>query len=95
MGAVAVTEQAIINEAHSHGLIVPSRQRRGEQGDTQAAGAYVAYPKKGLHDWIGSMDINSLYPCMPQIKMVKIFQLISEIMTNLKVKPRMITLWIC
>ena len=29
---------------------------------TQAAGAYVAYPKKGLHDWIGSIDINSLYP---------------------------------
>ena len=34
-------------------------------------------------------------PCMRQIKMVKIFQLISEFMTNLKVKPRMITLWIC
>ena len=27
-----------------------------------AAGAYVATPKKGLHDWIGSCDINSLYP---------------------------------
>ena len=34
-------------------------------------------------------------PCMRQIKMVKIFQLISEFMTNLKAKPRMITLWIC
>ena len=34
-------------------------------------------------------------PCMRQIKMVKTFQLISEFMTNLKVKPRMITLWIC
>ena len=22
----------------------------------------MAFPKKGLHDWIGSMDINSLYP---------------------------------
>jgi DNA polymerase elongation subunit (family B) len=62
MGAVAMTEQAIINEAHSHGLIVPSRQRKGEQGDTAAAGAYVAFPKKGLHDWIGAIDINSLYP---------------------------------
>ena len=62
MGAVAVTEQAIINEAHHLGLIVPSRPRRDEGNDTQAAGAYVAYPKKGLHDWIGSMDINSLYP---------------------------------
>ena len=62
LGAVAVTEQAIINEAHHRGLIVPSRTKREDHGDTQAAGAYVAYPKKGLHDWIGSMDINSLYP---------------------------------
>jgi DNA polymerase elongation subunit (family B) len=62
MGAVAVTEQAIINEAHRRGLIVPNRPRRDENENTQAAGAYVAYPKKGLHDWIGSMDLNSLYP---------------------------------
>ncbi len=62
MGAVAVTEQAIINEAHHRGMIVPSRPKRDEDLNTQAAGAYVAYPKKGLHDWIGSMDINSLYP---------------------------------
>jgi len=62
MGAVAVTEQAIVNEAHHRGLIVPSRAKRDETENNQAAGAYVAYPKKGLHDWIGSMDINSLYP---------------------------------
>jgi DNA polymerase elongation subunit (family B) len=62
MGAVAVTEQAIINEAHHRGMIVPTRQNRDDLTDTQAAGAYVAYPKKGLHDYIGSMDINSLYP---------------------------------
>ncbi len=62
LGAVAVTEQAIINEAHHRGMIVPSRANRSDLTDTQAAGAYVAYPKKGLHEWIGSMDINSLYP---------------------------------
>jgi DNA polymerase elongation subunit (family B) len=62
MGAVAVTEQAIVNEAHHRGMIVPSRPKRDEDANNQAAGAYVAYPKKGLHDWIGSMDINSLYP---------------------------------
>jgi DNA polymerase elongation subunit (family B) len=61
MGAVAVTEQAIINEAHHRGLQVPNRKPR-EEGATQAAGAYVAFPKKGLHKWIGSMDLNSLYP---------------------------------
>jgi len=63
LGAVAMTDQAIINEAHSRGLMVMDRNR-SESGQTQAAGAYVAYPKKGLHDWIGSMDLNSLYPSL-------------------------------
>ena len=62
MGAVAVTEQAIINEAHSRGLVVPNRRSRDDQGDTQAAGAYVAYPKRGMHEYVGAIDINSLYP---------------------------------
>jgi DNA polymerase elongation subunit (family B) len=62
MGAVAVTEQAIINEAHQRGMVVPNRKNRDDQGDTQAAGAYVAFPKRGMHDWIGAIDINSLYP---------------------------------
>ncbi len=61
MGAVAVTEQAIVNEAHHRGLQVPNRPKRDDE-NTQAAGAYVAFPKKGLHKWIGSMDLNSLYP---------------------------------
>ena len=61
MGAVAVTEQAIVNEAHHRGLQVPNRKKY-DDGATQAAGAYVAFPKKGLHKWIGSMDLNSLYP---------------------------------
>jgi DNA polymerase elongation subunit (family B) len=62
MGAVAVTEQAIIIEAHERGVVVPNRKERLNDEDTQAAGAYVAYPKKGIHEYIGSIDINSLYP---------------------------------
>lgn len=62
MGAVAVTEQAIINEAHQLGMVVPNRTGRSEQGDQQAAGAYVAQPKRGMHDYVGAIDINSLYP---------------------------------
>ena len=62
MGAVAVTEQAIINEAHQRGLVVPNRKGKEDHGDTQAAGAYVAFPKKGIHEYIGAIDINSLYP---------------------------------
>ena len=60
MGAVAVTEQAIINETHNRGFIAPNRKEH--EGGTAAAGAYVAFPKKGVHEWIGSMDLNSLYP---------------------------------
>ena len=62
MGAVAVTEQAIINEAHERGLVVPNRAQRLMDDETAAAGAYVAYPKKGMHEWVGAVDINSLYP---------------------------------
>ena len=62
MGAVAVTEQAIVNEAHHRGLQVPNRPKRDDTENTQAAGAYVAFPKKGLHKWVASMDLNSLYP---------------------------------
>ena len=62
MGAVAVTEQAIINECHRRGFQVPNRTKMDEREDSQAAGAYVAVPKEGIHDWVGSLDINSLYP---------------------------------
>lgn len=62
MGAVAVTEQAIINEAHNRGFQVPNRLRSESNESEMAAGAYVAHPKEGIHDWIGSLDINSLYP---------------------------------
>ena len=62
MGAVAVTEQAIINDAHQRGMVVPNRKGRDDKEQTQAAGAYVAYPKRGMHRDIGAIDINSLYP---------------------------------
>jgi DNA polymerase elongation subunit (family B) len=41
--------------------VVPDRKSHDKE-DSQAAGAYVAYPKKGIHKWVGSVDINSLYP---------------------------------
>lgn len=72
MGTVAPTDQAIINEAHQLGLIVPDKKPfdhnqedntdDDEESKSGAAGAYVAYPKKGLHEWVGSIDLNSLYP---------------------------------
>lgn len=60
MGSVAQIDQAIINEAHSRGLIVPDK-KHGDKS-IPAAGAYVANPIKGIHRDIGSIDLNSLYP---------------------------------
>lgn len=66
MGSVAMIEMAIFNEAHEHGLVVPDKKRkviRDEDDEPQqAAGAYVATPKKGIHEWVGAVDLNSLYP---------------------------------
>jgi DNA polymerase elongation subunit (family B) len=62
MGAVANAEQAIINEAHRRGMVVPDRVRGQGEDDLPAAGGWVQYPKKGLHRWVGSSDLNSLYP---------------------------------
>lgn len=63
MGSVAMIEMAIMNEAHERGMVIPDKQRKGSSNDEQqAAGAYVATPKRGIHEWVGAMDINSLYP---------------------------------
>lgn len=68
LGSVAMIEQAIINEAHGRGMIVPSRKE--EKESSQAAGAYVVHPVKGMHKWIGTIDINSLYPsCIRALNM--------------------------
>ena len=73
MGAVALIDQAIVNAAHDMDLMVPTRIRetqeekeaRWEEEESvggSVVGAYVADPKQGMHDWIGGVDINSLYP---------------------------------
>ena len=64
MGSVAMIEMAIMNEAHERGLVIPDKKRKNEDAndEQQAAGAYVATPKRGIHEWVGAVDINSLYP---------------------------------
>jgi DNA polymerase elongation subunit (family B) len=72
MGSVTLVEQAIINEMHDMGLVVPCRKATIEDdfvpADDEEAekgpvvGAYVAKPKPGIHSHVGCVDINSLYP---------------------------------
>lgn len=62
MGAVAVTDQNVLMEAHRRNQVCPDKKHDKEGTDNRAAGAWVANPKKGYHKWIGSTDMKSLYP---------------------------------
>ncbi len=63
MGSVAMIEMAIMNESHARGMVVPDKKRKSKNDDEQqAAGAYVATPKRGIHEWVGAVDIASMYP---------------------------------
>jgi DNA polymerase elongation subunit (family B) len=65
MGAVAVTDQNVLMEAHSKGQVCPDKKHSGKGEDntaTRAAGGWVATPKKGFHRYIASTDMKSLYP---------------------------------
>jgi len=61
MGTVAWIDQAIINEAHHNNLIVPDK-KDPPIIPTKAAGARVVDTIVGLHKWIGSIDVSSMYP---------------------------------
>lgn len=107
MGSVALIEQAIINEMHDRGLVVPNRKSDDSNdsividmlddddddehgGHSPVVGAYVANPKVGVHEYIGCVDINSLYPSairalnmspetlVGQVRMDHTMQLINE-----------------
>lgn len=59
-GSVALLETAVINEIHSWGEVV--FDKRKHPSSDGAAGAFVQDPIKGIHDAIGLIDLNSLYP---------------------------------
>lgn len=59
-GTVRMVDNAIVNYCHYEiDRIVPDRW---DTKDGKIQGAYVLFPQRGLHKWICSIDINSLYP---------------------------------
>ena len=57
---VRVWDTLIANHLMKKNICVPPREEH--QKDTKYEGAYVKDPALGMHDWIVSFDINSLYP---------------------------------
>jgi len=61
LGTLKLAELAINNYCiHELGVRVPDNHIDDDSYGIQ--GAYVLEPQVGMHEWIGSMDINSLYP---------------------------------
>lgn len=61
LGTLKLAELAINNYCH-HELNVCVPNIKEPEGSAGIQGAMVLEPKMGMHDWIGSVDINSLYP---------------------------------
>lgn len=63
-GQVRMWDNIIFNELKKKNIIVPIIEETDK--DTQYEGAYVKDPIVGLHKWVASLDINSLYPSLIQ-----------------------------
>lgn len=64
LGTLKVVENAIINFCHydMDGTIVPDSKKDVDQSLGKFTGAMVLKPRVGMHDRVGAVDINSLYP---------------------------------
>ena len=57
---VRMWDTIIYNHLRKKGIVVPAKSHSGK--DAQFEGAYVKDPIIGLHKWMASFDLNSLYP---------------------------------
>ncbi len=59
-GQVRMWDCIIYHYLMDHNIVIPPK--RTSKKDAQYAGAYVKDPIVGMHDWVVSFDLNSLYP---------------------------------
>jgi len=57
---VRTWDQIIYHHLRKQNIVIPPK--KGGKKDEKYAGAYVKDPITGMHDWVLSFDLNSLYP---------------------------------
>lgn len=63
IGTIKLTEASIINYCHyTLNKRVPDSNRDFDPNGKKFKGAFVISPQAGLHDWVASIDVTSLYP---------------------------------
>ena len=60
LGSVKYWDILIYNELRKKNIVIPQKIQRNK--DEKFEGAYVKDPQVGLHKWVMSFDLNSLYP---------------------------------
>jgi DNA polymerase elongation subunit (family B) len=61
LGTVAIWDSLIYRDLHSKHIAVPMNS---ESFKGSYPGGYVKEPQVGMHDWVCSFDLNSLYPSL-------------------------------
>lgn len=59
LGTTAIWDSIIYRDLSERGIVVPANE---EKMKTEYPGGYVKPPQVGMHDWVVSFDLNSLYP---------------------------------
>ena len=59
LGTVAIWDSLIYRDLHSRHIAIPQNK---ESFKGAYPGGYVKEPQVGMHDWVCSFDLNSLYP---------------------------------
>lgn len=59
-GSVKIWDTYIYNVLKKHDVVLSPQDE--VYGDRRIEGAYVKDPQKGMHEWVCSFDLNSLYP---------------------------------
>jgi len=59
LGTVAIWDSLIYRDLHSRNITIPQNE---ESTKGAYPGGYVKEPHVGMHDWVCSFDLNSLYP---------------------------------
>lgn len=63
-GTTSIWDQIVYRELNQRGVVIPRMKSRAliSSLETKFAGGYVKEPPVGMHEWVVSFDLNSLYP---------------------------------
>jgi hypothetical protein len=62
-GTVAIWDTTLYRKIRDDGMVPPLKRTSGNES-ADYVGGYVKDPQVGLHDWVVSFDLNSLYPML-------------------------------